>query len=457
MNEHLIAKYNVPTPRYTSYPPANYFHDQFTNEEFEKAVIASNKTHPQNISFYIHIPFCRHLCHYCGCNSYPMAKDEVIAAYIDALKKEIGKVIPLLDKSRKISQIHYGGGSPSSIPLHYLKEINELLLSEFECTEDPEIAIECHPAYLNETNWMELIKAGFNRCSIGVQDFNEKVLKGVNRRPSLLEMETIFGLLRSHGVSINLDFIYGLPYQSVESFEETILKAVSLKPDRLVTFSYAHVPWVNKAMTILEKNGLPSPQEKSGMYNAAKRILTEKGYQPIGLDHFVLPDDDLNKALLSGQLHRNFQGYCTRKTTGQVYAFGVTAISQLSMVYSQNTKSIPEYIQKMNNGVFAIIKGYTLNREEQIAKEVITTLMCNDRLNWKEISAHIGMDEAEIKNAISYDEEKLAEFAEDGIITYSPEEINITLEGSLFVRNVAASFDPLMKKGDQSKRFSKPV
>ncbi|BEG99035.1 oxygen-independent coproporphyrinogen III oxidase [Bacteroides sedimenti] len=457
MNEHLIAKYNVPTPRYTSYPPANYFHDQFTNEEFEKAVIASNKTHPQNISFYIHIPFCRHLCHYCGCNSYPMAKDEVIAAYIDALKKEIGKVIPLLDKSRKISQIHYGGGSPSSIPLHYLKEINELLLSEFECTEDPEIAIECHPAYLNETNWMELIKAGFNRCSIGVQDFNEKVLKGVNRRPSLLEMETIFGLLRSHGVSINLDFIYGLPYQSVESFEKTILKAVSLKPDRLVTFSYAHVPWVNKAMTILEKNGLPSPQEKSGMYNAAKRILTEKGYQPIGLDHFVLPDDDLNKALLSGQLHRNFQGYCTRKTTGQVYAFGVTAISQLSMVYSQNTKSIPEYIQKMNNGVFAIIKGYTLNREEQIAKEVITTLMCNDRLNWKEISAHIGMDEAEIKNAISYDEEKLAEFAEDGIITYSPEEIDITPEGSLFVRNVAASFDPLMKKGDQSKRFSKPV
>lgn len=457
MNEQLIAKYNVPTPRYTSYPPANYFHDQFTNEEFEKAVIASNKTHPQNLSFYIHIPFCRHLCHYCGCNSYPMAKDEVIAAYIDALKKEIGKVIPLLDKNRKISQIHYGGGSPSSIPLHYLKEINELLLSEFECTEAPEIAIECHPAYLNETNWMELIKAGFNRCSIGVQDFNEKVLKGVNRRPSLLEMETIFGLLRSHGVSINLDFIYGLPYQSVESFEETILKAVSLKPDRLVTFSYAHVPWVNKAMTILEKNGLPSPQEKSGMYNAAKRILTERGYQPIGLDHFVLPEDDLNKALLSGQLHRNFQGYCTRKTTGQVYAFGVTAISQLSMVYSQNTKSIPEYIQKMNDGEFAVIKGYTLNREEQIAKEVITTLMCNDRLNWKEISAHIGMDEAEIKNAISYDEEKLAGFAEDGIITYSAEEINITPEGALFVRNVAASFDPLMKKGDQSKRFSKPV
>ncbi|WP_321437810.1 oxygen-independent coproporphyrinogen III oxidase [uncultured Bacteroides sp.] len=455
MNEDLIAKYNVPTPRYTSYPPANYFHDQFTNEDFEKAVIASNETQPQNLSFYIHIPFCRHLCHYCGCNSYPMVKDEVIAAYIDALKKEIMKVLPLLDKNRKISQIHYGGGSPSSIPLHYLKEINELLLSQFSCTDAPEIAIECHPGYLDENNWMELIKAGFNRCSIGVQDFNEKVLKGVNRRPSLLNMETIFGLLRAHGVSINLDFIYGLPYQTVQSFEETLQKAASLKPDRLVTFSYAHVPWVNKAMLILEKNGLPSPQEKSSMYDAAKRILTSNGYQPVGLDHFVLPDDDLNKALQSGQLHRNFQGYCTRKTTGQVYAFGVTAISQLSMAYSQNTKNIPEYIQKMNDGEFSIIKGYTLNREEQIAKEVITTLMCNNRLNWKELSSHIGVDEADIKHAISYSEDSLAEFAKDGIITYSPEEIKITPEGFLFVRNVAASFDPLMK--GNTKLYSKPV
>jgi len=455
MNEDLIAKYNVPTPRYTSYPPANYFHDQFTNEDFEKAVIASNETQPQNLSFYIHIPFCRHLCHYCGCNSYPMAKDEVIAAYIDALKKEIRKVLPLLDKNRKISQIHYGGGSPSSIPLHYLKEINELLFSQFSCTDAPEIAIECHPGYLDENNWMELIKAGLNRCSIGVQDFNEKVLKGVNRRPSLLNMETIFGLLRAHGVSINLDFIYGLPYQTVQSFEETLQKAASLKPDRLVTFSYAHVPWVNKAMLILEKNGLPSPQEKSSMYDSAKRILTSNGYQPVGLDHFVLPDDDLNKALQSGQLHRNFQGYCTRKTTGQVYAFGVTAISQLSMAYSQNTKNIPEYIQKMNDGEFSIIKGYTLNREEQIAKEVITTLMCNNRLNWKELSSHIGVDEVDIKHAISYSEDSLAEFAKDGIITYCPEEIKITSEGFLFVRNVAASFDPLMK--GNTKLYSKPV
>ncbi len=455
MNKELLAKYNVPTPRYTSYPPANYFNDQFTNEDFERSVIESNRSLPENLSFYIHIPFCKHLCHYCGCNSYPMAKDEVVAAYVEAVKKEIRKVIPLLDKNRRISQIHYGGGSPSSIPLHYLQEINELLLSGFSCTDVPEIAIECHPAYLDGNNWLELVKAGFTRCSIGVQDFNEKVLKGVNRKPSLLDMETIFELLRTHGISINLDFIYGLPYQSVESFEETLQKAVLLKPDRLVTFSYAHVPWVNKAQLILEKNGLPSPQEKSGMYDAAKRILTSNGYQPIGLDHFVLPDDDLNIALQSGQLHRNFQGYCTRKTTGQVYAFGVTAISQLSMAYSQNTKNIPEYIQKMNAGEFSIIKGYELSRGEQIIKEVVTTLMCNNALNWKVLSDHIGIDVDTIKQSVSYTEERLAEFEKDGIITYTPEELRITPEGFLFVRNVAASFDPLMK--GNTKLYSKPV
>lgn len=455
MKKKLLAKYNVPTPRYTSYPPANYFHEGFTNLDFEQAIVDSNQVKPQNISFYIHIPFCRHLCHYCGCNSYPMASDEVVETYIKAIKLEIKKVLPLLDKSRKISQIHYGGGSPSSIPLHYLKEINTLLLESFECIDSPEIAIECHPAYLTQDNWMELIEAGFNRCSIGVQDFNEKVLKGVNRRPSLLPIENVFQLLRSHGVSINLDFIYGLPYQSVESFEQTLQKAVSLRPDRLVTFSYAHVPWVNKAQLILEKNGLPAPQEKSKMYEAAKRMLLSNGYEAIGLDHFVLPQDSLNLALKSGELHRNFQGYCTRQTTGQVYAFGVTAISQLSMAYSQNTKSIPEYIERMSSSQFAIIKGYTLSEREQLIKEVITTLMCNNRIVWSELANHLHTDVKILKEEINYSDQRLVEFMEDGLITYSESELCMTSIGSLFVRNVAAIFDPLML--DNTKRYSNPV
>ncbi len=454
--DDLIAKYNLPTPRYTSYPPANYFHERFTEEDFRKTIAASNQLSPEHLSFYIHIPFCPQLCYYCGCNSYPMEKKNVVEAYMNAVKAEIRTVLPLLDKKRKIAQIHYGGGTPTAIPLHFLKEINEMLLSTFGCIDKPEIAIECHPGYLTAKHWLELIEAGFNRCSIGVQDFNETVLKIANRRPSLLPLEEIIELLRTNDISINMDFIYGLPGQTIESFSQTISRAVELKPDRLVTFSYAHVPWVNKNQLILEKAGLPKAEDKSKMYSHTVETMGSRGYVPIGLDHFVLPNDSLNIALRNGMLHRNFQGYCTRETTGQVYAFGVTAISQLSAAYCQNTRSIPQYIAAVNQGAIPVMRGYSLNEEEQLAREVITTLMCNERLNWEELAEHIGIPVVDIKQRLTYDESRLEDMAKDGIITYSPNEIKVTHMGALYVRNVAAVFDPLMHNGG-AQNFSKPV
>lgn len=455
MIQDLLQKYNVPVPRYTSYPPANYFNDTFTNKEYEEAILASNQTQPEHISFYIHIPFCRHLCHYCGCNSFPMMKPDVVDNYLSALHKEIDKVINLLSPGRKIAQIHYGGGTPTALPVERLKELNEHLLSGFSPIDQPEIAIECHPGYLDENYWMELTKAGFNRFSLGMQDFNEQVLKTVNRRPSLLPVETIFQILRESNVRINMDFIYGLPHQSEVSFAETISHAAELHPDRLVTFSYAHVPWVNKQQLILEKAGLPASEEKSRMYTAAQNILGNAGYKPIGLDHFVLEDDELYTALLNGQLHRNFQGYCTRRTTGQVYAFGVTGISQLSTAYTQNSKDINEYIERTENGSFAISKGYALNRDEQITREVIEVLMCNYNLNWQELADRLALPVSEVKAATAYNEARLCELANDGIIEFDSQHIQITPEGSLFVRNVAASLDKLMLHSD--KTFSKPV
>ena len=271
MIQDLLQKYNVPVPRYTSYPPANYFTEAFANKEYESAIEASNTARPEHISFYVHIPFCRHLCHYCGCNSFPMMKRGVIERYFSALHREIELVKTRLDPGRKISQIHYGGGSPTSMPVYYLRELNEHLLAGFETIDQPEIAVECHPGYLDEESWQSLTEAGFNRFSLGVQDFNEKVLKTVNRRPSLLPAEMIFQILRSKGARINMDFIYGLPFQTAESFAETITRAAVLCPDRLVTFSYAHVPWVNKQQLILEKAGLPPSEEKSRMYESAKK------------------------------------------------------------------------------------------------------------------------------------------------------------------------------------------
>lgn len=454
MNNKLIEKYNISVPRYTSYPPANYFRE-FGEEEYVDAVICSNNARNGNVSFYIHIPYCRRLCHYCGCNSYAMQKEDRIGAYIDALHREIELVARHISKDRKISQIHYGGGSPTAMPVGVLKELNEHLLSLLPTIGQPEIAIECHPGFLTHKDWEGLAEARFNRFSIGVQDFDTEVLKAVNREPSALPMEEIFGILRSAGASINMDFLFGLPGQTPESFNASIKKAVSLRPDRLTTFSYGHCPWIFKRQLILEKQGLPSAEDKAEMFRKAKETLTGADYLGIGLDHFVLPDDELATALKTHKLHRNFQGYCTRRTTAQVYAFGVTGISQLETAYAQNSKVIPEYIDEVSAGRLPIKKGYLLSAQEQIAREVIETLMCNYHIDWSEIAQSLSLDTSTIKQAVNYDEARLSEMQTDGILRFNDAELTMTEDGNPFVRNVAATLDPLMI--NTTRKFSKPI
>ena len=455
MKAELLEKYNVPVPRYTSYPPANYFDDSFAAPDYRRVVEQSNTVSPSHISFYVHIPYCKRLCHYCGCNAYPMEKEKDIIAYINAVHKEIDMTVALLNKTRQIAQIHYGGGTPTIIPAHYLKELNEHLLSSFSCIDSPEIAIECHPGYADMKYWELLVNAGFNRFSLGIQDFDERVLRVINRAAPLLPISEVLKTLRQNGAKVNMDFIYGLPVQTPESFASTISEAVALSPDRLVAFSYAHVPWVNKRQMILEKAGLPTSTAKSKMFELATEILNANGYKSIGLDHFVKEDDELYKALQDGQLHRNFQGYCTRRTTGQVYAFGVTGISQLSNAYSQNSKNIAEYIELLAGGQFPVIKGYSLNEEEQITKEVIETLMCNYSLKWDSITKTTNKSIQQIHEATGYSEEKLRAFEADGLICFDDKGITMTDEGRLFVRNIAAAFDKLML--NSNKTFSKPV
>lgn len=455
MKKELLDKYSVPVPRYTSYPPANFFTENFSVSDYCQAIDESNSLQPQNISIYIHIPFCLQLCYYCGCNTVLYQNKKIMTDYISVLKKELQLVLPLIDRSRKISQIHYGGGSPTSQPLNTLADLNDFILSQFDCIDNPEIAVECHPGYMNEPYWQQLAKAGFNRVSLGIQDFDENVLKASNRKPSRIPIKDIFAILRSDRISVNMDFIYGLPKQTLSSFSDTICKAAELHPDRLVTFSYAHVPWVNKLQLELEKSGLPTIEEKESMYKAANSIMESNGYKKIGLDHFVLPDDDLFIALNSGQLHRNFQGYCTRQTTGQVYAFGMTGISQLATAYAQNSKDMNSYMQMVNNGILPISKGYRLNKDEQIAREVITGLMCNYRIDWCALADHLGVKPQEVKSAMNYNESALAAFAKDGIIEYDDTFLSILPDATPFVRNVAASLDKLML--NTNKRFSKAI
>lgn len=451
----FIARYNVPVPRYTSYPPANFFRDDYDEKDLIRAIDASNRQEPAHLSFYIHLPYCNRMCHYCGCNAYPRTRGSSDSDYVDAVIREAEIVCRHIDPDRKIAQIHYGGGSPSTFDPGLIRKINETLFSRFDTIDNPEIAIECHPAYMRESTYEQLADAGFNRMSIGIQDFNPAVLKASNRLPSLLPMEELFALLRKRQIRINLDFIYGLPLQTVKSFTHTIAQAIDLAPDRLVTFSYAHMPHLFPRQKLLERKGLPSEELKNNLYHASQQLLLQGGYRQIGLDHYVKEEDELYRALSSGTLHRNFQGYCTRRTTGQVYAFGVTAISQLTGAYTQNTKSIDEYVKTIRNGHLPVKKGYTLNREEQVTREVITTLMCNGEIHWQDLAERLHLTREEVQAMTAYSEEKMRQFADDGLILFDSEQIVMREKGSPYVRNVAASLDKLLIH--TNKTFSKPI
>lgn len=454
-SERLLKKYNVPVPRYTSYPPATEFTVKLNEGEYKAMLSESNRRKPQHIAIYIHIPFCRQICYYCGCNAMHIGRGEFVKPYIEAIRREIEIVTAHIHDNRRVSQIHFGGGTPNSIDSSSLAEIIALIRSRFKFIEDPEIAIECHPGYLDEAYITSLREAGFNRFSLGIQDFNNDVLKSVNRTPSAMPPDQTVAMLRSSGASVNLDFIYGLPGQDAVSFSETIKKAIALRPDRLVTFSYAHVPWVKKHQSILESRGLPDPASKTEMFDAAHDLLTGAGYVFIGLDHYVLPDDELATALAGHTLHRNFQGYCTRRTTGQVYAFGVSAISQLDGGYVQNTKDVREYIQILSNDTLPVDRGLRITQQQREIREVINEIMCNKYISWPEISARLGVPRKKLLEQFIPDMARLRELSDDGLVEFSDDEIRVTEAGSLFIRNIAASFDPAYNL--ENNRYSRSV
>lgn len=452
----LLEKYNQAVPRYTSYPPANLF-GPFHSSSYRQALEASNGQKPDNISIYIHIPFCHKICFYCGCNSTRMGQTEQVNAYVDAICRELEMVRQHLAPHRKVSQIHYGGGTPNAIAHTHLNRINRLIFDLFPMAEQPEIAIECHPGYLNEEYIKALVDARFNRVSLGIQDFNLQVLKTVNRDPSRLPVDEVMRLFRKYNadVKINLDFIYGLPGQSPESFAQTVSQAIAHAPDRIVTFSYAHVPWIKKYQEALDRAGLPAPDVKLKMFETGFRLMAEGGYREVGMDHFARPDDEMVKALDSGTLHRNFQGYCTRQTTGQVYAFGVSGISQLHRHYVQNTKDITLYIDTISRGEFAVEKGVALSDSEVVVREVINSLMCNRFVLWDELETVLGVDAAEIRRIVHFRDEDFVGLVDDGLVEVSDQGVRVTSVGRFFIRNVAVMFDPAFKGGNLT--YSKSV
>ena len=456
VNNEFLNKYNVSGPRYTSYPPANFFNTGFAVADYEAQIKASNHQTPENISLYVHIPFCPQRCHFCGCTTVIAQKKSIVERYIDAVKLEIKNVSSLLDLNRKVTQIHWGGGTPNSISMNFIREIMDTIKETFILDINAEIAMECSPAYLEFSHIDQLAEMGFNRMSIGIQDFREDVLKAVNRAPSKHPVKELIDYLRIKGFhGINLDFIYGLPLQTVESFAETLQQAIEIRPDRIVTFSYAHVPWVKEAQKQLEKYGLPSAKEKMSMLINTMNQMEKSGYVSIGIDHFALPDDELAKAFKNKKLHRNFQGYCTLETTGQVYGFGASSISQLWGAYAQNIKDFVPYTKAIEETGFAIERGYALNRDEQIVRAVINSIMCNGLLVFKEVADQFEITVEELKQVVQMDPAKFVDFIFDDLMYLDNKQIKIHDNGLLFARNIAMALDPALNKGENI--YSKTV
>jgi len=456
ISAQFLEKYNRPGPRYTSYPPATSFTTSYGKADYIQSLIDSNKGKPENISIYIHIPFCKQRCYFCGCNTTAFENDEKIKKYIVCLLKEIDTVSAYIDKSRKVTQIHWGGGTPNSISFEYIKEVMDKIKSTFIMHKSAEIAIECNPAYLEFEDIDKLAEMGFNRMSLGVQDFHEDVLNAINRKPSKYPIEQLIEKLKQKGFrGNNIDLIYGLPLQTLKSFEENLQKAIEISPDRLVTFSYAYIPWFNEEQKKMEKYGLPSPEEKLSMLITALKTVTEQGYEFIGLDHFSKPTDELAIAKRENKLHRNFQGYCTRETTGQVYSFGASSISQLWDSYTQNIKNFEKYMQAIEKDGFAVERGYTLTNDDKIRREVINEIMCNGYLDLDDVAEQFGTDITAIKNATAFDPEKFTEFIQDRLMIINENIIRVNTDGMLVIRNIAMAFDPMLTTSEN--KFSKTV
>ncbi len=452
----FLERYNTQGPRYTSYPPATAFTTGLNAGDFINTVRNSNNQEPGNISIYIHIPFCAQRCFFCGCNTTLFESNEKISRYIECLKKEIETVSKYIDKNRFITQVHWGGGTPNSINLNLVEDVMNLLRSRFTFASFCEIAMECNPAYLDFKNIDILAEIGFNRMSLGIQDFNPKVLAAINRKPPLNDIgETVKHLKQKGFKGINIDLVYGLPLQTKDSFKENINHAISVDADRIVTFSYAHIPWFNPEQNKINTTLLPAADDKLSMLVDAFNTLTNNGYNNIGMDHFAKPQDELSMAKVNHSLHRNFQGYCTKKTTGQVYAFGASAISQLTNCYAQNIKSVNEYMSAIESTGLAIERGYFLTENEIIIREIINEIMCNGYLSFDKVADKYNKNVSEIIEISKFEKNKLDTFINDNLLSFDGNSLHVSPEGMLIVRNIAMAFDPSIT--DSKNRHSQTI
>jgi oxygen-independent coproporphyrinogen III oxidase len=447
----FLKKYDRPGPRYTSYPTAPLFSSAFTAADYAAEIRATNRPETDtDISLYFHFPFCDTLCYFCGCTMLVTRDRSRIETYLSYLKREIGLVAPLLSERRNVVQVHWGGGTPTHLSPSQIRDIAGHIASSFLIAPDAEMSVEIDPRELTRGHLEALREAGFNRMSMGVQDFNLQVQEAVNRVQPESLTRAVFNWAGELGfTSVNLDLIYGLPFQTVRSFEETVRTVIELSPDRIAVFNYAHVPWMKPHQKLIRPEDLPTAEQKLDILKMTIELLCSHGYEYIGMDHFAKPDDELARAQKEKTLYRNFQGYST-KSGADLYGFGMSSISHFQTVYAQNAKSLGDYYASLDSGEFATRLGYRMTPDDRLRKFVIMRLMCDLELDTAAVERRFDISfDAYFARSL----EALGQFVDDGLVVVEPGVIRIVGAGRLLLRNIAMCFDAYL----DSMAGTKPV
>lgn len=447
-NLDIINKYTVAVPRYTSYPTVPYWNEQsFTKELWLNTVKESfKKTNKKDgISLYVHLPYCEKLCTYCACNKRITKNHQVEIPYINAVVKEWGFYKSIFNEKPIIKEIHLGGGTPTFFDPQNLKKLIVEILDGCEVHDNADFSFEGHPGNTTEEHLKILNDLGFKRISFGIQDFDEKVQVIINRKQTVEEVRNVTESARKSGYnSINYDLVYGLPLQNLDSLVDTINEVISLKPDRIAFYSYAHVPWVKSGQRKFTEADLPDPVTKQILYETGRKMLLSAGYLEVGMDHFSLPSDSLLKAAHDQKLHRNFMGY-THQYTELLIGLGVSSISDSWSAFAQNVKNEEEYLALINNGEFPLTKGHILTDADLIFRKHILNIMCKSETEWT-----LGdLELPDFKDSISL----LEDLEKDGLILVENQKLKVTAFGERFLRNICMVFDVRLRNKKPSQQI----
>jgi len=450
----LIKKYDRPGPRYTSYPTAPEWTDAFREPQYVEHLARAERAGGP-LSMYVHLPFCREMCRFCGCNVIATHDRSRADAYLDVLEKEVALVAAHLPTRRDVSQLHWGGGTPTFLDEKQLTRCHAILARHFRFLPDAELAVEIDPAITTRRQVQLLAELGFNRISMGVQDFDPKVQETVGRIQGEKETADLVEAARAAGYhGVNLDLIYGLPYQTPESWANTLARILEMRPDRMAVFGFAYTPWFKPHQNLLPKEALPNPEARVRQFLQTVEAFTGDGYRLIGLDHFARESDELARAQAAGTMFRNFQGYTVRPAEDTI-AFGVSSIADIGGAYGQNPHKLKDWVDAVEAGRIPVERGASMTADDVLRRFVINRVMCQLRLDLGEVEAQFG---PAARQAIGADlEAGLEELVADGLVAFDGRVLTVKPLGQLLVRNVAMLFDAYLKKGDGAKRFSRTV